>query len=50
MYTVISPRYWRSNQQPQYAEPKPYHWAAGQHRTQAMQNSIFSGVYPADET
>ena len=29
---------WRSNQQPQNAEPKLYHWATGPHGTKVMPN------------
>ena len=42
---VISSAYcdlhhWRSNQQTQKTEPKPYHWATGLHRTQAVLMSL----------
>ena len=30
--------FWRSNQRPQNAEPKLYHWATGLYRTQAIPN------------
>ena len=36
IYTDIPDR--RSNQRPQNAEPKVYHWAIGPHRTQVMLN------------
>ena len=32
--------YWRSNQQPQKAEPILYHWAIHLHRTQSMLNKL----------
>ena len=32
--------YWRSNQWPQNAEPKLYHWASNSHCTQVMSNQL----------
>ena len=32
--------HWRSDQQPQNAEPKLYHWASNPNRTQVMLNQI----------
>ena len=32
--------HWKSNQQPQNAEPKLYHWATGPHCTQVIPNKL----------